>query len=248
MSDIPKGFLVYSTISKQEIESLLSEKDPTTRKESLDSFISNLYMNSLNEIFSTFMFNNLSFCISEGYNTEKTSCFLEIFKYLFTTSLMNRFSEEKSFQIFKKLLLKHSVQRSPYSIAVFTCIEVKSITDYSLITFFRHYPLYEYSFIPNCNLSLKNVNRFEGIFPQVLKLEEGGEISPETIPALEPFIIKPVIEEPPRELGSDEEEALITDPLQYLLEKEMKQIRQELEEKFKKQDDEFLVKIEMFKK
>jgi hypothetical protein len=248
MTEIPKGFLLYSTISKAEIDSLLNEADPATREESLETLMANPYEAPLNTLYKTFTFNNLSFCMAENYSSDKTSCFLEIFSYLFTRSMISRLTENESFLVFQSLLLKHSVQRSPYSIAVFTCSEVKSITDYALITFFRHYSLYEYSFIPNSNLYLKNITRFEGVFPGVLKLEEGGEISAESIPALEAFIIKPVLEEPPRELGSDEEEALITDPLQYLLDKEMKQIRQELEEKFKKQDDEFISKIEMFKK
>lgn len=248
MTEIPKGFLVFNSISKTEIEYLLQDPNPSSRQSYLESLITSPYSEPHSEIFNSFHFNNLSFCMSMNFSAEKTSCLLEIFKYLFTYSLTSRLQEQKSFEIFKKLLLKHSVQRSPYSIAVFTCPEVRKITDFALITFFRHYSLYEYSFVPNCNLALKNVNRFEGHFPVVLRLDEGSEIVPETIPALDEFVIKPVIEEPPRELNSDEEEALITDPLQYLLDKEMKLIRLELDEKIKKQDEEFFSKLEIFKK
>lgn len=248
MTEIPKGFLVFNTLSKSDIESLLNELDPLARQSRLESLVPSPYPYPQSEIFNSFHFNNLSFCISRQFSTDKTSCLLEIFKYLFSYSLNSRLPESKSFEIFKKLLLKHAVQRSPYSIAVFSCPEVKQITDFALITFFRHYSLYEFNFIPNYNLALKNVNRFEGNFPVVLKLDEGVEIAPETIPALDEFIIKPVIEEPPRELDSEEEEALITDPLQYLLDKEMKLIRLELEEKIRKQDEEFFGKMEVFKK
>lgn len=248
MTEIPKGFLVFNAISKNEIEYLLKESEPSNRHSYLEILIPSPYSEPHSGIFNSFHFNNLSFCISMNFSAEKTSCFLEIFKYLFSYSITSRLPEKKSFEIFKKLLLKHSVQRSPYSIAVFTCPDVKKITDFALITFFRHYSLYQYSFIPNCNLALKNVNRFEGNFPVVLRLDEGSEIVPETIPALDEFIIKPVIEEPPLELNSDEEEALITDPLQYLLDKEMKLIKLELEEKIKKQDEDFFSKLEIFKK
>lgn len=248
MKDIPKQFLVYKTLSKATIDALLGCKEPTPRKSLLLSSLKLSQSDPHLTIILDFHFNNLSFCIQSNYTSDKSSCLLEIFKYTLDYSLSHRLKESQSFEIFKQLILKHSVQRSPYSISVFTIPELKKIIDFALITFFRHYSLYEFAFIPNCNLSLKNINRFEGQFPFLLKLEEGTEISPESIPALDEFIIKPVIEEPPRELDSEEEEALITDPLQYLLEKELKLIKAELEEKIKKQDDEFLGKIEVFKK
>ena len=248
MSDIPKTFLVFTEITKTGIQELLKEPEPDTRKDLLLKYLSLDSEGLHNEILTDFHFNNLTYCITSKFSAEKSSCLLEIFKYCLDYSLSNRLTEPQSFEIFKKLLLKHSVQRSPYSIAVFTAEELKRILDYGLITLFRHYSLYDYAFNPSCNLIVKNVNRFEGHFPSTLRLEEATEIAPETIPALEGFIIRPVVEETPRELGSEEEEALITDPLQYLLEKEMKLIKAELDEKIKRQDDEFLAKMEVFKK
>lgn len=248
MSEIPKTFLVFKLLAKDVVHELLSIKDSEARKNQLLSHLDLPCPGIQREILLDFHFNNLTYCISSNFSEEKTSCLLEILKYCIDYSLENRLNEGQSFEIFKKLLLKHSVQRSPYSIAVFTIEELKKIIDYGLVTLFRHYSLFDYAFNPHCNLLLKNVTRFEGQFPVVLKLEEAGEIAPETIQALENYVIKAVVEESPRELGSEEEEALITDPLQYLLEKEMKSIRAELEEKIKKQDDEFLSKIEVFKK
>ena len=248
MAEIPKNFLVFQKITKTVIQYILDEKDPQARKETLLNELDLEYEGILKDIMTDFHFNNLTFSIIHKFSAEKASCIFEILKYTLESSLTQRFSEIQSFEIFKKLLLKHSVQRSPYSIAVFTIEEVKKIIDFALITLFRHYSLYEYAFTPNCNLNLKNINRFEGQFPIVLKLVEGSEIMPETISALDEFVIKPVIEEPAKELGSEEEEALITDPLQYLLEKELKLIKAELDEKIKKQDDEFMSKIEALKK
>ncbi|OMJ81885.1 hypothetical protein SteCoe_17586 [Stentor coeruleus] len=241
-------FLVYKNIPKATIDEMLHEQNGSKRKVLLENAIKTSYTGIHKDIFYEFHFGNLNFCLSNSFTSEKISCLLEIFKQVFDRSLSERLSESQSFDIFKSLLLKHSVQRSPRSIAVFTVPEVKKVVEFALVSFFRHFSLYTYAFLPNCNLSLKNVNRFEGVFPMILRLEEGAEIVPETIPALDEYIIKPVIEEPPRELDSEEEEALITDPLQYLLEKELKLIKTELDEKIKKQDEEFLAKIEVFKK
>jgi hypothetical protein len=248
MTSIPKGFLVFKSFPKPLTDSLLSSPSRETLRSSLSSLLPASFSPLRQEILCDLYSNCLSYCAQCHFSSEKSSCLLDILKHLFETSISERLSEPASFSFFQKLLLKHSVQRSPYSIAVFTAPELKAILDFFLITFFRHYQLYTNAFVPNCNLALKNVNRFEGQFPAVLRLEEGAEINPDTIPALEQFVIKPVIEEPPRELDSSEEEALITDPLQYLLEKEMKQIKSELDERIRKQDDEFLAKIEAFKK
>lgn len=39
---------------------------------------------------------------------------------------------DKSYALFKSTLLRHSVQRPPYSVGVFTLAEIKSINDYVL--------------------------------------------------------------------------------------------------------------------
>jgi Flagellar C1a complex subunit C1a-32 len=249
MAEIPKLFMVFESIPKPLIESLISEKDSNTRKELLISHLNLRSEGILKSILEEYHFNNLNYCIRNNFSVEKTSCLLEILKYTLEHSIAQRINQSSSFEVFKKLLLKHSVQRSPYSIAVFTVDDLKKILDYSIVSLFSHYSLYEYAFTPNCNLVVKNVTRFEGAFPMILKLEEGTEILPDTIPALEPFIIKPPIEDPPKEINSEEEEeATIADPLQYLLDREIKLIKLELDEKIRKQDEEFLSKIEVFKK
>lgn len=67
------------------------------------------------------------------------SCYLEIMLYLMKQLLQNRLSEEKAFAMFKELLLRHSVQRPPHSLAVFTLDDVKVINDYVQDSFFRFY-------------------------------------------------------------------------------------------------------------
>jgi hypothetical protein len=75
----------------------------------------------------------------------KMSCFLEIMLYLIKQLLTQRLSEEKSYEIFRELLLRHSVQRPPHSLAIFTLDDVKVINDHVQDTFFRFYSMYLYS-------------------------------------------------------------------------------------------------------
>ena len=54
----------------------------------------------------------------------------------------------------KQILKKHTLQRPPYSIFIFTEAEASEIINFLLRTFFRHYSLYEYSFKPKIDLIL----------------------------------------------------------------------------------------------
>ena len=65
--------------------------------------------------------------------------------YLLKQLLQQRLSEEKAYNIFKELLLRHSVQRPPHSLAIFTLDDVKIINDHVQDTFFRFYNMYLYA-------------------------------------------------------------------------------------------------------
>ena len=54
----------------------------------------------------------------------------------------------------KEILARHSCQRPPFIIFIFTDNEIKDIIDFVIKNFFRHYSLYEYSFKPKVDLNL----------------------------------------------------------------------------------------------
>jgi hypothetical protein len=58
------------------------------------------------------------------------ACYLEIMLYLMKKLLNERLTEDKSFALFKELLLRHSVQRPPHSLAIFNLDDVNAINDY----------------------------------------------------------------------------------------------------------------------
>jgi hypothetical protein len=51
----------------------------------------------------------------------------------------------------------HSIQTPPYAILIFTQNEIKSILEFSLQTFLRHFSLYEFAFKPRVDLVLRTV-------------------------------------------------------------------------------------------
>lgn len=53
---------------------------------------------------------------------------------------------EKAYGLFEDLLLKHSVERPPFSIAVFSYTDTKAINTHFVNTYFRHLKMYQYVF------------------------------------------------------------------------------------------------------
>lgn len=74
--------------------------------------------------------------------------------------LEDRLDEDTSFKNFKELLLRHSVQRPPHSLAIFNLDDVKKINDFVLDNFYRHYSMYKYALTVQDNLVLKTEQMF----------------------------------------------------------------------------------------
>jgi hypothetical protein len=59
-----------------------------------------------------------------------------------------RLTLERSFEFFKELLLRHSVQRPPFSVGLFSFQEMKAITEWMMDSYYRHYKLYQVRTLP----------------------------------------------------------------------------------------------------
>eukprot|EP00472_Partenskyella_glossopodia_P007976 CAMPEP_0197525526 /NCGR_PEP_ID=MMETSP1318-20131121/12853_1 /TAXON_ID=552666 /ORGANISM="Partenskyella glossopodia, Strain RCC365" /LENGTH=275 /DNA_ID=CAMNT_0043079039 /DNA_START=65 /DNA_END=892 /DNA_ORIENTATION=+ len=122
--------------------------------------------------------NLLGFCHRNQMNAEKASTLISIFYSTHKKSFGPPVAPTMdAFKYFKSLLLKHSVERPPFSIAIFTPADVKVITKYAIETYFRHYKMYQYVFGTSAVL--------------ILSSEDDG---PETIVEEEPDVM-PVGEE-----------------------------------------------------
>lgn len=70
-------------------------------------------------------------------------------------------NSRQCFQLLKELLVCHSVNRPPYSTGMFSVSQVKSITDYVLQSYFKHFKLYKYAFTKKLHMDL--TLHYEGI-------------------------------------------------------------------------------------
>jgi hypothetical protein len=104
------------------------------------------------------------------------SCFLEIMWYIMLQLTNDRLTEEQSFKMFKELLLRHSVQRPPHSLAIFNLDDVKAINEYVQESLYRYYNFYLYALTPKTYMQLSTQPLFQVDEPDIQRLENGKAI------------------------------------------------------------------------
>ena len=76
----------------------------------------------------------------------KFSSFMELSAAVFEDSFRNHLSRKESFELFKEVVVRHSLFRPPYSVKVFETEEVKELSRFWLETFDRYFEEYECCF------------------------------------------------------------------------------------------------------
>ena len=128
-----------------------------------------------------FFENNFDLARAAKFSQLKMSCFLEIMLYLIKQMLLHRLPEEQSFSMFKELLLRHSVQRPPHSLAIFNLEDVKAINEHVQDTYFRFYNMYLYSLTQDQLIILTTEKQCDLEEPPQPRLGEGRQIPPREI-------------------------------------------------------------------
>ncbi|XP_065054299.1 cilia- and flagella-associated protein 119-like isoform X2 [Rhopilema esculentum] len=89
------------------------------------------------------------------FNEEQQSAFLSIIKRTHEKAMDSPFGNvDAAYEYFKELLVRHCMKRPPFCVQLYSMAEAKSITDYVLNTYFKHYKLYKYAFTPKVRLNL----------------------------------------------------------------------------------------------
>ena len=95
------------------------------------------------------------FCKKSDFSAEQLSVFFTILKSVHSMCISTPYDNlQETFVYFRDLLLRHSVQRPPFSISLYTLAHVKTITDYVLSTYFKHFKMYKYAFTKRLQLNL----------------------------------------------------------------------------------------------
>ena len=247
-----------------------------SNEKSFKDYIGSVYFNQidgfpevLQGIFLDFMLHNYEFSLAQGYSLGKISCFLEISAKIFHESFANRLTYDKSFELFRDVLVQHSLFRPPHSILVFNLEEIKLITDHYLSTFYKHFTLYSLAFTPIINMQIITFEMFKTRFPISLNLDvfTTKEIDTKDFNILREYLVD-------KETGltkEEEEEIMKGDSIHHVpikkreewtkmkqereqkekiervMKKEIEKLYGKLEESIRGQDEEFLGKVNEFK-
>ncbi|XP_071987684.1 cilia- and flagella-associated protein 119 isoform X2 [Engystomops pustulosus] len=98
-------------------------------------------------------FYTVRFCWDSGFGRAQTSCILSVVKETLVSSLGSPLGRaDECYRHFQDVLLRHAVQRPPFSIGLFSPQQLASVSDYFVKTFFHHFKLYKYIFTPQVKL------------------------------------------------------------------------------------------------
>jgi hypothetical protein len=247
-------FFLYKPITKPQVEQLTAASTPEALRSALRTLFTLTATDEPTEILLDFHTRNFAFTRQHRFTLEKISCFLGIMDYVFHVGLNQRLTQTASYEMFRKCLLRHSAQRPPWSIAVFSHSDVETLTQFALTTFFRSYALYEHAFTPHTDMLLITGTRFESGFPPVQQLSLGSVIDPASVPELAAYLASAaedenaLKEEQAAQSISEKEESIEMDPFQQMVTRELKSLESALDEKMKKREEELLSKLAGAKK
>jgi len=144
-------------------------------------------------ILAEFHYHNFAFCQRSGFNAEKASTTISIFKAVHTKAIVqDRLSGSVARSLFAALVDRHSQQLPPYRVGVYSREEAAAVKAYADRTFFRHYKMYAFAYIQQQELIVRSA--FERVAPAVpvlARYDATHEVDPRQVPELQDLFQDP---------------------------------------------------------
>lgn len=195
------------------------------------------------EILADMHYHNFAFCQARGFSAEKTSTFLSVMRLVLEEAVSRRLTVDGALDVFKEWLLKHGVERSPYSIGLFPFDEVQALTEYAHNSFFRHYRLYMYVYMTHRDLDIRLDEEVVGLSsppPRFAPLPALGEVDPQILrelPVLAQFFTpEPSVADDTGKEDQPEDRAAL---VKRKVEEGTRKLMERFEEKLNEQDTRF---------
>lgn len=136
-----------------------------------------------------FHYINYNFCKEHYFSNEKTSTLIAMLEAVLVKMLERQLTAQQGFNMLRQYLADHSIQRPPFSIAIFTPREVQKILEFAQETFLRHFSLYEFAFNPRVELILRTDLVMTNVFNAKLdSLDEMETVDQEETERLKAFL------------------------------------------------------------
>jgi len=166
-------FYDFRLFSAEQFASLEKSTSAETTRQLLGEYLGVSYDDEKKQkIALDYHFFNYAFCKDHAFDGRKTSTFLSVMQTIFqrdTESTSAADTIASSYAFFEDTLLKHCVERVPYSIKVFAESEVTPIVDFVTESYYRQFRLFNYIFGTLKRLQLKQVmpNEVECVIKQM---------------------------------------------------------------------------------
>jgi hypothetical protein len=155
--DLPAPFLVWYDLDEEDVEAIQARSAHEKRVYLADALklrqLYNVQEDPSNEkrvtIFLDLCLHVFAFCARCKFNNMKTSTVFSMVRLTHIScceQAQGLVSLEGGYAFFEEQLLRHSVERPPFSISVFAYPEVKAITQYIVHSYFKHLKMYQYVF------------------------------------------------------------------------------------------------------
>ena len=180
-------FLDWKALSKEQYHVLEQIIDPIDLRHQLIRFLNIRHDDPRKtDIQADFHVFNYTFCKDQAFDGRRTSTFVSIMNEIFladTSTHDPARSRDVSYLHFQDLLMKHSVERPPINIQVFTEKDLELILKYAVDSYFRQFNLYKYIFSPRLRLIAKQVMPQDVEQPSlpIVSLNSGFKLVSETI-------------------------------------------------------------------
>jgi hypothetical protein len=177
--------LLWADLTLAHLERLdQTSDDAGVRSVLLELCLSDAEHPQRQDVLLQFFANLLNFARQHGFSAEKISTLFSLMKRTHSDMVDAHLTAENCYELFKTLLLAHSVQRPPYSVGIFTLGEVKLITAYARDNYFRHFKLFRYGFTLQHErvITLRN-SHIEQPPSSFAPLSDGVPFEPEPEPA-----------------------------------------------------------------
>jgi hypothetical protein len=240
-------FLIFTDMSEEEASTLLCSDAGTQKRLLRKHFYSNF--KSLSEdqqgILAEYYFKVLKFCEEEGFSIKNTSTLLSIMNEIFSKSLwVKNLSEDDLFEMFKDLLLLHSIQRPPHSLAIFTLDDVKKSTSFFITNYYRVHSAFQYAFQNKEELSLFTFQNSTRVIPQTPDILTQKEVKPDDFPRLQEYLPMKNVLESRFGKSTPANREVTAKNVEKVLEIQMAKLQAVMDEKMKEQDEQFLAEME----
>lgn len=244
-------FLRYTDVKEEDIARLAQAESKTQVKNILKECMKVDQSEGFRtDILADLHYHNYTFCVKAELSPDKTSTLLSIVKVLLEEAVEKRLPEEDAFASFKDWLLKHGVERPPWSVGVFNFEEIKKIMDYVHNTFFRHYRLYMYVYMTHCNMDVRVDDMDVGVVvppSRPLKLRASMEVDSKSQPEFAHLFMpseREQAEEKLRNMQGRDKPDDRAGVIKKKVDEGVQKLMEQFEEKLKEQDARFQTLLE----